>query len=552
MTIASRVISRLFKLPPAETYAVTVERDLKVPMRDGTVLLADHYYSRRHPNAPTILVRSPYGRAGVFALHFARPFAERGFQALIQSCRGTFGSGSTFNAFRNEQSDGLDTLQWLTRQPWFSGEFATVGPSYLGLVQWAIAAGAGPALKAMALQITASDFRTLSYPGESFGLDTALTWVQLMEHQEKNLRSQLRTRRQRARQLQQALMHLPLREADEIVAGHPVAYYRDWLDHNEPDDPWWQPVVFSDAIPTLSAPVNLIGGWYDIFLPRLLADYVRLRAAGHHPQLTVGPWAHTSFAAFPYMVRESLAWFRTHLLGEPGQGRRAPVRVFVMGRNKWKNLPDWPPPGYQPQRWCLQRGQRLASQPAGAAPPDRYRYDPAHPTPAVGGSSLSENSGPQDNRAVEARSDVLVYTSAPLAQDLEVIGAVRAELFVQSSLEHTDFFVRLCDVDPKGKSVNISDGLRRLRPGDPTVGDDGIWHVTIDLWATAHCFRKGHRIRVQVAGGAHPRYARNLGSGEPLATATHLLAADHTVYHDPDHPSAILLPVKSAERSARG
>jgi uncharacterized protein len=163
---------------------------------------------------------------------------------------------------------------------------------------------------------------------------------------------------------------------------------------------------------------------------------------------------------------------------------------------------------------------------------------------------LSQNSGAKDNRAVEARPDILVYTSAPLADDIEVIGPVRAELFVQSSLEHTDFFVRLCDVDPKGRSINISDGLLRLRPGEPVVGDDGIWKITVELWATAHCFQKGHRIRVQVAGGSHPRYARNPGSGEPLATATQLIAADHTVYHDRQHPSAILLPVKGGSRLA--
>jgi putative CocE/NonD family hydrolase len=166
----------------------------------------------------------------------------------------------------------------------------------------------------------------------------------------------------------------------------------------------------------------------------------------------------------------------------------------------------------------------------------------------VGGSSLSRNSGPRDNRQVEARQDVLVYTGPALDQDVEVIGEVNAELFVRSSLEHTDFFVRLCDVDPGGKSVNISDGLVRLCPSDPgrpVVGEDGVWKVSVKMWATAHSFRKGHRIRVQVAGGSHPRYARNPGSGEPLATAITLMAADHTLYHDAEHQSAIVLPVKS-------
>lgn len=544
--LLSWVITRLLKLPPAETYTLMVERDLRVPMRDGTVLLADHYYAHHRRDAPTILVRSPYGRAGMWALIFARPYAERGFQVLIQSCRGTFGSGGLFDAFRDEQRDGLDTLDWLKQQPWFSGALGTVGPSYLGLVQWAIAARAGGLLTAMAVQITGSEFRSLVNPGGSFGLDTALTWIQLMARQEESLFRRLLDTRRRVRDMQEAILHLPLRDADRIVAGKRVGYYQDWLEHHTPGDPWWQPVDFSVTAGETTAPVCLLGSWYDILLPQILADYARLRQAGKHPYLTIGPWVHTSFAAFPYMVRESLAWFRTHLLGEPGVVRDAPVRVFVMGRNTWTSFPDWPPPGYHPQRWFLQPGNALSPQStAASSPPDRYRYDPADPTPSIGGSSLSQNSGPRDNRGVEGRADVLVYTSPVLDHDMEVIGPVRAELFVQSSREHTDFFVRLCDVDPKGRSINISDGLLRLRPGELRAGDDGIWKVCVELWATAHCFRRGHRLRVQVAGGSHPRYARNTGSGEPLATATTLIAADHTVYHDAAHPSAIMLPVQS-------
>jgi uncharacterized protein len=476
---------------------------------------------------------------------FARPFAERGFQVLIQSCRGTFGSGGTFDAFRDEQRDGLDTVAWLQKQPWFSGVFATIGPSYLGLVQWAIAALAGGLLKAIGVQITSSEFRSMVYPGESFGLDTSLTWIQLVAHQEDSFLRRLLDARRRAKEMREAANHLPLRDTDRIAAGKTVAFYQDWLEHNTLGDAWWKPVDFSDTVGAITAPVHLIGGWYDMLLPHILADYTRLRQAGKRPYLTIGPWMHTSPAVFPSMFREALAWFRTHLLGEQGLLGEAPVRVFVMGRNTWMSLPDWLPPGYRAQRWFLQPGNALASQPLGASQPDRYRYDPAHPTPAVGGSSLSRNSGPRDNRALEARKDVLVYTSPVLDQDIEVIGAVRAELFVQSSLEHTDFFVRLCDVDPRGKSINVSDGLLRLRPGQPTVGNDGVWKVSIALWATAHCFQKGHRIRVQVAGGSHPRYARNTGSGEPLATASTLITADHTVYHDLQHPSALILSVKS-------
>lgn len=543
MSMISRLIGWIFKLPPAETYAVVVERDLKVPMPDGVVLLADHYYPRGGGRPPTILVRSPYGRAGLFGMLFAQLFAERGFQVLIQSCRGTFGSGGEFDAFRNERADGLATLKWMKAQDWFNGEIATVGPSYLGFVQWAIAAEAGPELKAMATQITASEFRSPTYAGESFWLDTSLTWVYLVSHQEGSPVAAFVAQARAAGALRPALRRLPLRGADEVAVGKPVPFFRDWLEHNEPGDEWWKPVDFSGAVSEVTAPVHLLGGWYDIFLPQTVADYARLRQAGRRPYLTIGPWAHTSQTMFPAILRESVVWFRAHLLGDRGGLREAPVRVFVMGADEWKDFPEWPPAGHQAQRWRLQPGRGLAPETPAASEPDRYRYDPADPTPAVGGASLSSNSGPKDNRALEARPDVLTYTSAVLDRDLEVIGPVSAELYVKSSLEHTDFFARLCDVGPSGKSVNVCDGLLRLVPGRPAPEPDGCIKVGIDLWPTAYRFRRGHRIRLQVSSGAHPRFARNPGSGEPLATATTLKVADQAVYHDPAHPSAVVLPI---------
>ena len=214
-----------------------------------------------------------------------------------------------------------------------------------------------------------------------------------------------------------------------------------------------------------------------------------------------------------------------------------------MGADEWRDFPEWPPPGIQPQRWHLQSDGGLATETPSQSDPDRYRYDPADPTPNLAGAIMLGQWGQQDNRKLESRSDVLVYTSKPMEQELEVIGPVEAEPFVRSSLEHTDFYARLCDVDPKGKSLNICDGLQRLRPNRPAPESDGYIRVNIELWPTAYCFRKGHRIRLQVSSGAHPRWVRNTGSGEPIATATTLRVADQEVYHDPAHPSAIILPI---------
>ena len=547
MTLLSRLAGWLFKFPPAETYAVVHERDLKVALPDGVSLLGDHYFPRQGGRRPTILVRSPYGRAGLWGFLFGRPFAERGFQVFIQSCRGTFGSGGVFDAFRSERADGLATLAWLKQQPWFSGELATVGPSYLGFVQWAVAAEAGPELKALATMITSSEFRSVTYPGGSFGLDTGLTWINQISNQEKSPVAALLAVARATRTLRPVFGHLPLSAIDAAAVHRPVPFFRDWLAHTEPGDAWWAPVDFSAQVRQVTAPVHQFGGWYDIFLPHTLADYARLRQAGHQPYLTIGPWTHTDMRGLGTMLRESIIWCRAQVLGDRSQLRQTPVRLFVMGADEWREYPDWPPAGYRPQRWRFQSRQGLSLDPPAESLPDTYRYDPADPTPAVGGISLSDNAGPKDNRRLEARSDVLTYTSAPLAQAVEVIGPVSAELFTRSSLEHTDFFARLCDVDPTGKSINVCDGLLRLRPGEPAAEADGTRRVCIDLWPTAYQFRRGHRLRVQVSSGAHPRFARNLGGGEPLATGTTLKVAQQAVFHDPRHPSAIVLPVKGSE-----
>jgi putative CocE/NonD family hydrolase len=541
MSLPSRLLGLLYGLPPADTHDVVVTRDLPVPMPDGVVLLADHYAPRGADRPPVILVRSPYGRAQLLGLLYAHLFAERGFQVLVQSCRGTFGSGGAFDPLRRERDDGLATVAWMRTQPWFSGKLATLGPSYLGFVQWAIAAHT-PELGAMSVQVSSSEMRTAMHAGGSFWLATALNWAYLVAQQERGLLRALLAPFQAVKRIRAVGRGLPLATLDQALIGAPAPYLRDWMEHEAPDDPWWGPLDFSAEVERVTAPVHLTGGWYDLFLPHILADYERLRRAGRAPYLTLGPWAHLSPDLAKGSLRDAVAWFRAHLLGDRRGLRDAPVRVFVMGTNTWRELPEWPPPAVA-ERWHLGAGGVLTTAPPGVSEPDRYRYDPADPTPSVGGSSLSVEAGAKDNRALEARADVLVYTSAPLAADLTVMGPVRAEVFVASSLQHTDVFVRLCDVSPSGRSTNLSDGLLRLRPGAPPPDATGCRRVDVSLWPTAHCFRRGHRVRVQVSSGAHPRYARNLGTGEPLATGTTLVAADQTVFHDPARPSAVVLPV---------
>ncbi|MGH2480950.1 MAG: CocE/NonD family hydrolase, partial [Ktedonobacteraceae bacterium] len=332
-------------------------------------------------------------------------------------------------------------------------------------------------------------------------------------------------------------------EADRAAIDQPSRSFQANILHG-PDDEYWQPVDYSARIAEVTAPSYFMGGWYDLFLDWQLKDYQALRAASKQPYLLIGPWTHTAAAGSRILVQESLAWLRAHVKGDHSGLRATPVRLFVMGANEWRDFADWPPPT-QSERWHLQPDGALATTIPPTSEPDRYRYDPADPTPAVGGNSLGAEAhmGPKDNRALEARPDVLVYTSALLEQELEIIGPVTADLYLRSSLEHTDFFARLCVVEVSGKSTNLCDGILRLTPGSGTPGPDGSLHISVQLWPTACRLLKGQRIRVQVSSGAHPRFVRNLGTGEPLATGTKLCVADQVVYHDPEHPSAILLPV---------
>ncbi len=540
MSLASRALAMIARLPPPRTRAISVRRDIAIPMPDGVTLLADRYRPRADGTTPIVLMRSPYGRGGLHAVA-ARAFAERGYQVVVQSCRGTHGSGGEFNAYRDEARDGRATLEWIDRQTWSKGSVAMFGPSYLGIAQWAVAADPHPSLRALAPAIASARVRSFTYTGGAFSLDSTLTWLATLARQRRTVVRRLRDQFDGRMRLARGCGSIPLADADRVVTGEVVPFYQDWLARAD-DDAFWRPVAFESDLAALSVPVTMVTGWYDIFLPLQLADYRTLRDAGREVRVTVGPWKHADPAVARESFRDALDWFATHIDGRPRQ-RASRVRVFIGGSRRWIDLDDWPPPARR-VRWYLQPEGRLHQRPPGVSPPDRYTYDPADPTPSVGGSLLARRGGARDNRSLERRSDVLVYTSPSLVRDVEVIGPVSAQLHVGSTLEHTDFFVRLCDVEPSGRSRNICDGLVRLTPGAWRRGPDGVASVNVELWPAAHLFRRDHRIRVQVSSGAHPRFARNLGGGEPFGSATTMRIAAQEVWHDADHLSAIELPVR--------
>lgn len=539
--LAERLVDRQLGLAgPAAPYVR--ERDLRVPLSDGVVLLADLY---RRPGPvgprPTVLMRTPYGRDGLGSL-IGSLLARRGFQVLVQSTRGTFGSGGQFRPFLHESPDGLDTLAWLREQPWSDGRVSMVGPSYVGHTQWAVAPYAEPGLCSMNADITASEFTSTFYPGGAPGLLNLAGWVNQIGRQERIgavtgfLATPVFSRRKR-----RAVAALPLQAADVALTGAPVMFWRDFVEHAERPREFWAPAEHDGFDAAAMPPVCMVTGWWDLFLDRQLVDFTALQRGGATARITIGPWTHGDRGSLPTIAHEMVHWLGRHLHGRPDDGR-APVRAYVQHADRWTDLPCWPPPDASPTEWYLAPGGRLRAEPATTGGRDAFVYDPADPTPTVGGPMLQPPSKQHDNRAVEARDDVLVYTGEVLEQDLDLLGEVSAVVYVRTAGQRGDVFVRICDVAPDGTSHNVTDAMHRLVPEREATAPDGTTVVRMALSPTGYRVRAGHRLRVQIAGGAFPRFARNHGTGERMSTATAVRPIRYEVLHGPDHLSHVVLP----------
>lgn len=540
-------LGRLLGLPRATT-GYTVER-VEVPMRDGVALVADHYAPVTASPAGTLLTRGPYGRAFPFSWAFARLYAARGYHVVLQSVRGTFGSGGEFEPMVNEAADGADTVGWLREQPWFTGRFATVGVSYLGFTQWAVLQDPPPELAAAVVTAGPHDFNDSAWGTGSFTVNDFLSWCDLVAHQEDPSRVRLVLRQlQSRRRVAEVAGALPLGAAARELLGRGAPWFEAWAEHHDESDAFWDSLRFTEALNRVRVPVLLIGGWQDIFLGQTLQQYAHLRGRGLDAALTLGPWMHTQLLgqALPTSARDTLDWLDTHLGG--GASRRpGRVRVYVTGLGKgqgWRNLPDWPPATTERVLYLRPGGHLGETAPTevkGLAPAT-FRYDPTDPTPTTGGPLMSPDGGYRDDRRLAARDDVLAFTGLTLGQDLYVYGSPVVEISHSADNPHADLFVRVSEVDTKGRSRNVSDGYLRLDPADSSART-----VRIELDATAHRFRAGSRIRVLIAGGWFPRYARNLGTEEPMLTARESKPATHSVHYG---PSRLLLPVGSADRVA--
>jgi putative CocE/NonD family hydrolase len=542
--LVDRAVSRLLRIPPP-TSDYVVHRGVRIPMRDGALLRATHYAPIDAARG-TIMVRGPYGRSFPSSVIYAQLYAARGYHVLLQSVRGTFGSGGDFVPMVHEADDAADTVTWLREQPWFTGRLATIGASYLGFTQWALLSDPPPELAAAVITVGPHDFHASSWGTGSFSLNDFLGWSHSMAHQEEAVPRRLAFAARAARRLERATHGLPLSDAGRDLLGAGSPWYESWIEHPAVDDPFWETMRMTSALDRCHVPVLLISGWQDLFLEQTLTQYRRLRDRGVDVAMTLGPWAHSDMTtkAGGTVAAETLSWLGAHLAGVGTEPRRNPVRVYV-AHHGWIGLPDWPPPTGEGVLYLQPAGRLAATAPAVDAEPSTFRYDPADPTPTVGGRLLTHKSGYQDDSALARRADVLSFTSGPLDADLYVFGNPVVELAHEADIDHTDVFVRISELDARGRSRNVSDGYRRL-----TEARTGP--VRVELDAIAHRFPAGTQIRVLIAGGSHPRYARNLGTGEPVLTGRRMIPAVHTVHHGTGGLSRLILPAAAGLPSADG
>lgn len=569
--------------------AVLIDKNVAIPMRDGVVLKADVYRPQGDERFPVLLQRTPYNKEFLpivaMTLDPIRA-AAAGYAVVIQDVRGRWASaGEVFSPYGHEEADGADTLDWIARQPFCDGNIGAYGLSYMGGTTWLCAVSGHPALKAISPTTAPNDFwRDHFWRDGVAHLGTLAVWALRTIGPAALVRIGLdpATFGGRLAELVDAVDDfgetLRQRPLNALAAAHPedrrfVPFLFEILRHPTPDA-WTESLLFSDRHPQVRVPALIIAGWHDLLLNADLSHYAGMRQRGgspearEHTRLVVGPWSHAMFlnqvgqvdfgfrsSGYLLDLREDLTllqlrWFDRWLraVDHPVTPR---VRIFVQGCNRWRDLDDWPIAQAVPQPWYLGAGNSLNPQPPTAAEaPDAYVYDPEDPCPTCGGNllmPLQYTPGPVDQAPILGRRDVLTYTSAPLTEDLEIIGEVRMVLYASSSGRDTDWVVKLCDQHPDGSTLNLCDGVARVsyqcaRGGSSyQPGDVRPWEIS--LWSTAAVIPAGHRLRVVITSSDFPRYDRNPNTGESPGSATTSEPALQRVFHTPSRPSRIELPI---------
>lgn len=574
---------------------IVIEKNVPVRMRDGVVLFADVFRPVAQGKYPVILQRTPYNKnlttVGLLMFDVIRAAGE-GYAVVIQDSRGRYASEGEFYTFRDDISDGYDTVEWCAVQPWSDGNVGMYGASYVGATQWLAAVSQPPHLKAMFPLITASDYHEgWTYQGGAFALGFNESWTmtflapdtfQRLMKTKPELGEKLGKMLQGVDDMCQWFRSVPLK--DFPLFGEAAPYFYDWLAHPDEDDYWAQWNIEARHH-TIRVPACNVGGWYDIFLGGTIRNFLGMRECGATPEarqgqkLILGPWFHTlplnniagevnhglsTTSLAMDMDGLHLRWFDYWLKGKKnGVLEEPPVRIFVMGKNRWRTENEWPLARTQYTKYYLHSGGKanslrgdgsLSPESPRTEPADVYVSDPRNPVPTRGGGlccwPAAVPGGAFDQRSIEERPDVLVYTTLVLDRDVEVTGPITLTLFAATSAVDTDFTAKLVDVHPDGYARNLTDGIirgryRESRRKATLLKPREVYEYTIDLWATSNVFKAGHRIRLDIASSNFPRFDRNPQTGEASREASRLEPALQQVFHDDLRPSHVVLPIIS-------
>ena len=557
-------------------FAVKVDTDVRVEMRDGVALIADVYRPDADGEFAVLLQRTPYNRKS--DTEQSHELASHGYIVVVQDTRGRYDSGGEFYPFRHEANDGYDTVEWAAKLSGSNGRVGMYGGSYVGATQMLAAIRKPPYLVAIMPYVTASEY----YDGWTYQNGALMQWFAsswtsslAVDTLRREAQARLRPKDWSWQVPVESYQLLSLPTADDVAP-----YFHDWVRH-ETDDDYWKKWKISDHYPELTVKALHMGGWHDIFLKGSIKNYIGLKKsaktneAREAQRLLVGPWAHAGTSAEGKIgdvvfgtqavldyTQTILNWFDYSLKGVNNEyASGAPVRLFVMGENVWRDENEFPLQRAQTTKYYLSssghansiRGDgTLSMKPAQENTSDRFEYDPANPVPTIGGRLCCGNDvlppGPFDQRPNETRSDVLIYSTPPLEKDTEVTGYITLELYAATTASDTDFTAMLVDVDPSGYARFLTDGIVRGRYHSSTkraelIVSGKIYRYDIDLWATSNVFKAGHQIRLYVSSSNFPRFNRNPNTGESTLGATGMVKAAQTIYHDPEHPSALLLPI---------
>ena len=565
-----------FGQPISET--IRIEGHVAVPMRDGVKLYADVYRPRREGRFPTLITRTPYGvqRDGMHEAVIR--FAQQGYAVVVQDTRGRYESEGAWDPFRNEANDGFDTVEWAAAQAWSNGKVGMHGGSYLGHVQWQAATMAPPHLTTIfPVLASTSIYHNTFFHGGAFKLALAFGWGAVRMPNRIMNPQYWHTESYSPQELKydQIVWTLPLTELDLASSGQRVGFFRDWLKHQSYDS-YWKAISDEERFAKVRVPTYSLGGWFDLLVGGTINGFKGVRAHGataaarEGAKLIIGPWGHGPTRKYgdidfgPTAMRDlfdlELRWNDRHLKGiQNGIDREAPVELFVMGANKWAQFADWPVPETRfTPLYLTSGGQANSVRGDGrlqfevpAAGKDGYEYDPRNPVPSVGGNDCCGApfpAGPRDQRPVESRQDVLVYSTEILKEPVTIAGPVEMRVFAATDGRATDFVAKLVDVFPDGSAMNLAEGILRARfhkglDRMELLEPGKMYEFVIDMRGTANVFQPGHRIRVDVTSSNFPQYDRNPNTGEDLGVSARVRTAKQTVFHGGTGRSHIVLPV---------